>query len=194
MPLLKITKDADLRTVINYYSEPGAAKSPAKSQSSRAPVKKLPLPKAVRQAPTAATEEAPAVPEQARAKLSKKDQQKQDEDEMLSKFTDDDFKNPVIELSEQKKRDYGYGVPQWSPYRSTKVTSTPEWKSRLWSTCNQEWGSYSKQKNALDPATQSRIARGMVKEMKANACIDHTWEIVGSRPGVDPTKPQFFMP
>ena len=40
---------------------------------------------------------------------------------------------------------------------------------------------------------QSRLARGMVKEMKANASIDHTWEVIGRRPGQDP-KNKFFMP
>ena len=105
-----------------------------------------------------------------------------------------DFRTPTVELSSQKKKDYGFGHPHWSPYRTTAVTSTPEWKGRIWSTCNQEWGSYTKQTNALDPQVQSRLARGMVKEMKNNACIDHTWEIVGQRPGVDKSKPTFFMP
>ena len=135
-------------------------------------------------------EEEYARAESARNKMTK-------QKDILDDFSDADFAIPTAGLSEQKMRDYGYGVPQWSPYRMTKVTSTPEWKGKLWSTTNSEWGSYSKIKSALDPKTQTRLAKGLVKEMKANACMDHTWEIMGERPGQggdDGKQPKFFMP
>ena len=82
---------------------------------------------------------------------------------MIDEF---DTSIPVAELSEQKRRDYGYGVPQWSPYRMTKVTQTEAWQKNQWSTRNGEWGSFTKEKNSLDPKMQSRLARSLVIEMR----------------------------
>lgn len=116
-------------------------------------------------------------------------------DEVEKLIDEIDFSIPVAALSEQKMRDYGYGVPQWSPYRMTKVTQTEAWQKNQWSTRNAEWGQFTKEKNSLDPKMQTRLARSLVKEMKDNACMDHTWEIIGCRPGQGKNgKPKFFMP
>ncbi len=196
MPPVKISKDKDLKAVVDYFNKP-----PPKPRDLEAEARAAAAAEAAARAK--AEEEAAIARERAEAEAAKAAREVAQEEarrkaefdaDPLNRFDDKDFVTPVAELSEQKKRDYGYGVPQWSPYRMTKVTSTDEWKSKLWSTTNSEWGGYSKRKNALDPATQSRLARGMVQEMKANASIDHTWEIVGRRPGQEQGKPQFFMP
>eukprot|EP00518_Triparma_eleuthera_P000536 CAMPEP_0182459492 /NCGR_PEP_ID=MMETSP1319-20130603/4610_1 /TAXON_ID=172717 /ORGANISM="Bolidomonas pacifica, Strain RCC208" /LENGTH=193 /DNA_ID=CAMNT_0024658427 /DNA_START=136 /DNA_END=717 /DNA_ORIENTATION=+ len=188
---VKISKDKDLKAVVDYFDRPPL---PKRDLAKEAALKKAAEEEAARKEAEAkfqAEEEARIKAEaEARAKALAEANKEKD---ILDGFSEKDFVVPVKELSEAKMRDYGYGVPQWSPYRMTKVTSTPEWKEKLWSTTNAEWGIYTKQKNALDPATQSRMARGMVKEMKDNASIDHTWEVIGRRPGQDPKNP-FFMP
>jgi hypothetical protein len=191
---IRISKDKDLKAVVNYFDKPPrdlekeareAAAREAEAAAAEAAARSAQEAIARREAEERAAAEAAAEAERNKPK----------ERDILDNFTDADFTIPTAGLSEQKMRDYGYGVPQWSPYRMTKVTSTDEWKARLWSTTNSEWGSYSKTKSALDPKTQTRLAKGLVKEMKANACMDHTWEIVGQRPGQGLNgKPKFFMP
>ncbi|GMI30936.1 hypothetical protein TrRE_jg5893 [Triparma retinervis] len=193
---VKISKDKDLKAVVDYFDRPPP---PARDLAKEA---RLKTEKALREREAAEAAAALKKAEADRiARMEAEIEAKRKEEERiafeadpLNKFKDDDFNNPIKKLSKEAMRDYGYGVPQWSPYRMTKVTSTEVWKNRLWSTTNAEWGAYSKQKNALDPATQSRLARAMVQEMKANASIDHTWEIIGDRPGQDPKGNQFFMP
>ena len=55
----------------------------------------------------------------------------------------------------------------------------------------QEYGSYSDpekvgrpaiRKGLLTPRTQSLAARRNVADMKGQACVDHTWELFGTRP------------
>ncbi|GMH72580.1 hypothetical protein TL16_g05954 [Triparma laevis f. inornata] len=189
---VKINDDKDLKTIQDYFSRPPRperdfdAEEKARKQEEARLAQEEEEEARVRGLYDAEMEAQAEVKRRTGAEGGK-------EKDILSGFSEKDFVAPIKELSEAKKRDYGYGVPQWSPYRMTKVTSTPEWKEKLWSTTNAEWGIYSKQKNTLDPATQSRLARGMVKEMKANASIDHTWEVIGRRPGQDP-KNKFFMP
>ncbi|GMH93279.1 hypothetical protein TrVE_jg10763 [Triparma verrucosa] len=189
---VKINDDKDLKTIQEYFSRPPKPKRDlAKEEAARKAEEARLAKEAEDEARARAAYEA-EMQAQADAK-ARAEAEANKEVDILEGLSAKDFVAPIKELSEAKKRDYGYGVPQWSPYRMTKVTSTPEWKEKLWSTTNAEWGIYSKQKNALDPATQSRLARGMVKEMKANASIDHTWEVIGRRPGQDP-KNKFFMP
>ena len=190
---VKISKDKDLKAVVDYFSKP-----PEDLEAKEAARRKAEAERAAEESAIAAQmaiaererEEAARLvaDEEAARRAVKK------EKDVLDGFDDKDFVIPTVALSEQKMRDYGYGVPQWSPYRMTKVTSTDEWKKKLWSTTNSEWGAYSKTKSALDPKTQTRLARGLVKEMKANACMDHTWEIIGQRPGQEEGKPKFIMP
>jgi hypothetical protein len=58
-------------------------------------------------------------------------------------------------------------------------------------TMAQEYGSYSDPekvgrpaigKGLLTPRTQSLAARRNVADMKGQACVDHTWELFGTRP------------
>ncbi|GMI27299.1 hypothetical protein TeGR_g791 [Tetraparma gracilis] len=191
---IKISKDKELKAVVNYFNKPPRdlkAEAAARAKKEREET-------AAAEASAAAAAEALAqrrAQEEALAAAEAERNKKVKVHDILDDFDDKDFVIPTEKLSDAKMRDYGYGVPQWSPYRVTKVTSTPEWKNKLWSTTNSEWGSYSKIKSALDPKTQTRLAKGLVKEMKANACMDHTWEIIGERPGQGENgKPKFFMP
>ena len=58
------------------------------------------------------------------------------------------------ELSEGKKRDYGYGVPQWSPYFVPKtVTLVPH------ESVSTDYGLFTHARGgALDPAQQCRVS------------------------------------
>jgi len=180
----KLSKDEKL--VLQYFSKPPRQSSSRQQISAREEAKEAAYEPSPRPSELSQSRESPAQERQ-----SRESQQKEQVDAMMDEM---DFSIPTTELSEQKKRDYGYGVPQWSPYRMTKVTQTDAWQKNQWSTTNAEWGSFTKQKNSLDPALQSRMARAMVKEMRDNACMDHTWEIIGSRPGQEEGKPKFFMP
>jgi len=80
-------------------------------------------------------------------------------------------------LSVGKMRDYGYGVPQWSPYyrdpRSTPALEKPS---------SADYG-YFPPSQSLSPALQMRSARANIIEMKGRATVDHMWETMGHRPG-----------
>lgn len=199
MPPTKISQDKDLKRVVEYFDRKEPTKEELERRARKAAEKEArereakAKAEAEAEAKTRAEEEARAKEEEEAKALAAREEERKRKEDPLSQFDERAFDNPIKKLSAQKIKDYGYGVPQWSPYRMTKVTSTPEWKDKLWSTTNSEWGMYSKQKNALDPITQSRLARGLVLEMKANASIDHTWEVIGKRPGQDEGN-KFFMP
>lgn len=81
-------------------------------------------------------------------------------------------------LSEGKMRDYGYGVPQWSPYYRPKGYKTPEMNQRP---SSKDYGHFPPSQS-LSPALQMRSARANIREMKGRATVDHIWETMGSRP------------
>ncbi len=113
MPLLKISQDKDLKTVINFFDGDLAA---SKSSQKKVPVKRLPLSKAGLEvvAPQAAPAPEPAAPSSQPAPTASRGKSKDiSGEDALAFFGEDAFKNPVVELSSQKKRDYGFGVPQW---------------------------------------------------------------------------------
>ena len=86
-------------------------------------------------------------------------------------------KSEKPQLSEGKMRDYGYGVPQWSPYyrpRGYKPEAVVRPSSR-------DYGHFPASQS-LSPALQMRSARANIKEMKGRATVDHLWETMGSRP------------
>ena len=80
-------------------------------------------------------------------------------------------------LTEQKMRDYGYGVPQWSPYYRP-AGYVPEAAARP---SSRDYGHFPASQS-LSPALQMRSARANIKEMKGRATVDHLWETMGSRP------------
>ncbi|KAJ1448983.1 hypothetical protein M885DRAFT_537250 [Pelagophyceae sp. CCMP2097] len=90
-----------------------------------------------------------------------------------------DMAAPVRALSEGKKRDYGYGVPKWSPYWNPPNHRLPPRTLE-----SKVYGDF--RASALSPALQMRAARAGIKEMKGRATVDHCWELVGHRPdGID---------
>lgn len=95
---------------------------------------------------------------------------------------EEEFKIPVKELSEGKKRDYGYGVPAWSPYYvHPKLVG---FKGLKKSQSSKEYGSYVnhvKKGSSTDPVEQLRAAKKNIAEMKGRATTDHTWELLGHR-------------
>ena len=81
------------------------------------------------------------------------------------------------QLGKQKMRDYGYGVPQWSPYYRP-AGYAPEAAARP---SSRDYGHFPASQS-LSPALQMRSARANIKEMKGRATVDHLWETMGSRP------------
>lgn len=84
-------------------------------------------------------------------------------------------------LSEGKKRDYGYGVPRWSPY-FMPTSYVPEPHRAASST----YGAFARPENAsrtLAPHLQLKQNKDNIREMKSWAVVDHVWELVGERPG-----------
>lgn len=94
------------------------------------------------------------------------------------------------ELSDKYKQNYGDGIPKWSPYhRGKKERVNP----RAFATRSKEYGSHSLPDSELNegrgdvrsvtsPRTQAVAARKNNADMKAQACVDHTWELFGARP------------
>ena len=82
------------------------------------------------------------------------------------------------ELTEGKRRDYGYGVPQWSPYyRPPHAAAAPP----VAKPSSTDYG-YFPPSQSLSPALQMRSARANIREMKGRATVDHMWEAMGHRP------------
>ena len=91
-------------------------------------------------------------------------------------YSDDVFQAPVKKLSEEQMRDYGFGIPQWSPYYRFEGQSVQV--GRAMST---DIGNFPKTQ-ALTPAMQVQQARNNIAEMKGRAVVDHLWEPMGHRP------------
>ena len=105
-------------------------------------------------------------------------------------------------LTEDEKRAYGYGTPEWSPYfipdRMTDIIGKrlKELKSENASCCQRfcatrptdimsrrpQYGLAPKGAATADPRLQRLAARRMVAEQTARAKVDHTWENMGARP------------
>eukprot|EP00968_Pinguiococcus_pyrenoidosus_P005636 scaffold367_cov254-Pinguiococcus_pyrenoidosus.AAC.24 len=69
-------------------------------------------------------------------------------------------------------------MPGWSPY--SKPASADS--SSIFRTCMEDYGKPDQFSTALAPSVQAQQARRLVREMKGNASIDHTWELFGNRP------------
>ena len=82
-------------------------------------------------------------------------------------------------LSEGKMRDYGYGVPGWSPYY-VHPNLRDLYKLKVKPTSS-AYGDFSAGGAATDPVEQCRAARLAILEQKGRATTDHTWELFGHR-------------
>eukprot|EP00636_Phaeomonas_parva_P011551 CAMPEP_0118862746 /NCGR_PEP_ID=MMETSP1163-20130328/7847_1 /TAXON_ID=124430 /ORGANISM="Phaeomonas parva, Strain CCMP2877" /LENGTH=399 /DNA_ID=CAMNT_0006796677 /DNA_START=107 /DNA_END=1306 /DNA_ORIENTATION=+ len=69
-------------------------------------------------------------------------------------------------------------VPSWSPYTKSDTLDA----SKTFRTCMQDYGKPDKFSSVLTPSQQAKQARSLVRQMKGNACVDHTWELFGNRP------------
>jgi hypothetical protein len=80
-------------------------------------------------------------------------------------------------------------------YRRPKQAGTDEKKAdeeikpsslSIYATCNQQYGAHlvgeKTGRSISSPAEQLKEARAVIRDMKALQSIDHTWEIIGSRP------------
>ena len=94
-----------------------------------------------------------------------------------------EFVIPVKQLSEQKMRDYGFGVPKWSPYYRDKRMEKhlPEMHSTM-----AAYGAFfdptGSDMGALDPRKQRQSALRNIREQKGRSTTDHVWESFGNRP------------
>ena len=87
-------------------------------------------------------------------------------------------------LSEGKMRDYGYGVPAWSPYYIHPKLKNYFGK-RVPTTSASTYGDYVHHihaGSATDPIEQCRAARTNIIEQNGRATTDHVWEMFGHRP------------
>ena len=87
-------------------------------------------------------------------------------------------------LSEGKMRDYGYGVPAWSPYYIHPKLKDYFGK-RVPTTSASTYGDYVHHVHAgsaTDPIEQCRAARTNIIEQNGRATTDHVWEMFGHRP------------
>lgn len=77
-----------------------------------------------------------------------------------------------------RQRNYGNGMPSWSPFYAPVMQSDPP------VSVAQDVGGWMKsiKQSALSPVDQVKAARAMVKEMKDWSVVDHTWELLSSRP------------
>lgn len=82
--------------------------------------------------------------------------------------------------SEGKKKDFGYGMPRWSPYWNPR-----DFKPAPVAPTNTSYGAFSTPSNAShtqSPEMQLHSNIRTIREMKCWAIVDHTWELFGSRP------------
>lgn len=83
-------------------------------------------------------------------------------------------------MSEGKKKDFGYGMPRWSPYWNPK-----DFKPAPVVPINSSYGAFSIPSNSSHtqcPERQLQANIRTIREMKCWAIVDHTWELFGSRP------------
>lgn len=79
------------------------------------------------------------------------------------------------EINPDKERDFGYGVPRWSPYWTPKKYEPIRVKP-----VSSSYGEFPESHISQQQQLKQNVEN--IREMKGWAKVDHTWELVGARP------------